>query len=75
MLLLTTIHLYIHGWSKGYQSTARSVDVINIIISKFGNWQYLIGVKVRLSSLNCDNNEVEIILKLPDFVICVCKVK
>ena len=67
MLYGTTRHLYIHGWSKGYQSTARSADI----------GKYLMGVKVCLSSLNCDIDGEEIILKLLDFVhllVRICKV-
>ena len=43
VLFGTTRHLYIHRWSKGYQSTARSD------IGKF-----LMGVNDCLSLLNCD---------------------
>ena len=66
MLFRTTRRLYIHGWSKGYQSTARSVDI----------GKYLMGVKIRLSQ-NCDIDGEEIIFELPDFVhllVHVCKV-
>ena len=67
MLLGTTRHLDIHRWSKLHKKTTRSADI----------GKYLMGVKVHLSSLNCDIDGDEIILELPDFVhlvIRVCKV-